>query len=337
MKLLSKLLGIPDIRTASKAEQFSRASIQDAIESVVEGTDPRIRLASGYKRKLQDAVTTSLAYIDDLVDSIPGPLEVNRKTFVAEPQVNAFFATPEELRSIFSQSQELREFFADNGNRDVGEGYALLCMNKQDKTVLGTELNGDMLQREVTQTTVNFSEHKILSPAASEEEVRQGVKKCIFDGLITHALQHVLDLKSQKRDLEDQRRILHARLRARQAAGNGLSTLLGAVRVHEVGDEKIEAQLAEAEQRLKYMPASLDAPRDYLNEVKNILDHPRNFIRLKLISFRLTRMGIKVGADSSQQANTVHLAELEITNVLKRVVAIVRYPRDEMLPVKGFA
>lgn len=337
MKLLSKLLGISGIRPASEAGQLSHDVVQEAVEDVVDGTDPKIRLVSGYKRKLQTAVSTSLSYIDDLVEKIPGPFEVSRRTFVSDPHVNAFFATPEDMRSIFSQSQELRAFFEKTGNNAVAEGYALLCMNRQDKTVFGTALQGDMLQREVTQTTVNFSEHKVLSPAASEEGVRQGIKKCIFDGLITHALQHLLDLKTQKRDLEDQRRILHARLRARQAAGNGLSAMLNTARAPEVAEEGIVEKLAEAEQRLKQIPAGLNAPRDYLKEVSSILDHPDNFIRLKVVSILLNRMGVKVDADSAQQASQVRLAEVEISDVLKRVVAIVRYPRSEMQPVREFA
>ena len=49
-----------------------------------------------------------------------------------------------------------------------------------------------------------------------------------------------------------------------------------------------------------------------------------------MVYLNLTRMSIKASQESSEVYNTIHFVELEIANVLKRVVVIVRYPRDEM-------
>ena len=337
LKQLLNFLGLSSEKAANPAlsrtaGRPSRALIQEAIENVVEGTEPGIRLVSGYGKKLQHGVAASLAYLDELVETIPGLVETSSKTFAKDPQVNAYFASSSELRSIFSQSPELRAFFNDVENNQCQEAYALLCMDESERTVLGTELSGDMIRREVMQTAVNFSEHKILSPATSEASVRQGLKKCIFDALITRALQSIAALKVQKSELKDQRRILNARLRARLSQGNGLSTLLAAAHVDQTGLKVIEEQLAETEQTLKQMPASSNAPLAYLNEVNNILAHPEAFIKLKMVSLKLTKMCIKATEETSQACNSIRFAELDIANVLRRVVVIVRFPRDEMLP-----
>lgn len=316
----------------SRPVRQPRAVIQEAIENVVDGTEPRIRLISRYQKKLQEAVSTSLTYIDELVEAIPAPIEVSRKTFINDPEVNAYFVTIDDLQRIFSQSLELSAFFDDVENSHQHEAYAMLCMNMSEKRVLGVEVNGDMIRRDILQTAVNFSEHKIMSPASSEAGIRQGLKQCIFDGLITYALQGISSLKTQKNDLQDQRRILHAKLRHRLSQGTGMNALLATAYADQTEVAEVEVQLADAEKQLREMPVYRNAPLGYLNEVKNILAHPETFLKLEIVTLKLTRMGIKSCAESSVACNTIHFAELDIANVLKRVVAIVRYPRDEMRP-----
>ena len=317
-------------RTAHQPDLERRARIEDAVEHVVDGTEPRLRLVPRYRKKLHQVAAISLDYVNDLVEKIPGTLDVNPAAFVRDPQVNAFFATPEDLRCVFSRSPELQAFFDDINHSDLDQGYALLCTTEHEKILLGTELAGDMLRRDAMQTAVYFSAHKVMSPAASETDVRRGLKQCIFDALITHALRHIANLKSQRRGLEDQRRMLLTRLRARQAQGNGLTKLLATAYPENAPGEDIERQLAETEKKLGKMPVSLDVLGSYLDEIKKILAEPECFIRLRWMSFNLTGMGIKVNNGSSQTAHAVQFAEIEIANVLKHVVAIVRYPRTEM-------
>lgn len=332
MKLHLKLFDLGAAMFARhETQQLSpeqRAALEQDVESVVDGIEPKMRLVSGYQKKLQPAAATARAYIGALVEKIPGPLSMTPKAFVSDPHVNAFFATPQEVRAVFSRSTELKAFFDQPDNADLDTACALLCMVEEEKTVLGMDLAHGAVRRDVSQTVVNFSDHKVLTPGITEADARQGLKNCIFNALVSHALKHIADLKAHKRELQDQRRILYARLRARQAYNGGLDTLLAAASPDEAG---IGEKLAEAEARLKQAPATRDAPRDYLHEVKSILEQPQAFIRLRRVSFQLTRMGVKVDADSGEPAHTVEVAEVEVTDVLKRVVVIVSYPRAEMI------
>jgi hypothetical protein len=336
MKLHLKIFGIPDVvlgrRETAQLSASQRSLLEEAVEGVVDGIEPKMRLVRGYQKKLQPAVATARAYIDELVEQIPGPLSMTPKAFVKDPYVNAFFATPREVSAVFSGSPELREFFARPDNADIDVACGLLCMVEEEKTVLGMELAQDAIRRDVRQTSINFSEHKVLTPGATDADARLGLKSCIFNALVSHALQHIAELKAQKRELQDQRRILYARLRARQAYNGGLDTLLATASAGDAGTGDIEAKLAEAEAQLKQAPVTRDAPREYLHEVKAILEQPQDFVRLRRVSFQLTRMGIKVDEHSDQPAHSIELAEIEVTNVLKRVVVIVCYPRADMLP-----
>lgn len=339
MKLLSKLfnfIGLTNSGTESLAKTSIPANvINEAIECVVDGIEPHMRYFPGYKKILNNSVVTSLAYISNLVDTIPNPIIISRKTFITDPQVKTYFVTIKDVQNIFSGSTELRDFFEVPENCNQGEAYVLLCMNETEKTVLGMDLHGDVIQRDVMQTALNFSEHKILSPATSEAEVRKGIKQCIFDALITHALQQILELKQQKQVLEVQRTLLSSRLKTRQSQGGGLSRLLASANETELS-VNIEQQIAENEKKLQKLPESWNAPRFYMEIIKKILTHPEKFIRIKEKSFNVTKTGIVTSDGSSQSVSTIHFKEILIANVLKRVVAIVRYPRCEMLPKREF-
>jgi hypothetical protein len=78
------------------------------------------------------------------------------------------------------------------------------------------------------------------------------------------------------------------------------------------------------------MLGRLDVLSFYLDEVRRILSKPENFIQLNVACFRLSDMRIKVDDNAPETANTVCLSELEIANVMKRVVAVASYSRDEM-------
>jgi len=338
MLLLSKLIdliGLKNSNAGSSKMHISVDVLNNSIDRVVDGIEPKMRYFPGYKKILKQGVSTSLTYINNLVDTIPGPVLFSSKTFTKDPKVNACFATIEELQNTFGDSDELRRFFEAPENADRDEAYALLCMKKTQKTVLGMDLKEDMILRDVVQTALNLSEHEILSPATSEVDVRDGIKLCIFDGLITHSLQKILEFKEQKKGLEIQQSILKSRLKTRQSESGGLSKLLASTSEEKLSVD-IEQQISETEKKLEELPASWEAPRFYLQFIKNILLQPEKFISIKVDSFTITKMGIVTDDDSSQSVNTIDFNEILIANVLERAVIIVRYPRSELQPRKGF-
>jgi hypothetical protein len=163
-----------------KALRLGRtAEVLNTMESVVDGTDSKIRLVPGYKKKLQNTIQSSLEFADDLVNQIPVSIEVSRNTFASDPYVNAFFTNVTDLQSIFSHSSEIQDYM-EASNDNSAQCCALLCMKRTEKTVMGMELSGNMLKRDVLQVAVSFSDHRIYSPAPSEPETRQGLKNCLF-------------------------------------------------------------------------------------------------------------------------------------------------------------
>jgi hypothetical protein len=298
--------------------------IQTTVERVVDGTDGRIRLVSGYRNKLQDVIRSSLAFADELVEQIPGGIEVNHHTFVSDPYVNAYFANVDDMRSIFSQSSEIKEFMEGYGDNEARECCALLCMHMSEKTVLGMELSGDILNKDVRQVAINFSDHRIYSPAPREPETRQGLKQCLFDGLVTNALERITQMRLKNFKLNSELQILKSRQRRQQMA------------LQKSADDTTSTEYEETCQQLEQLETELAktplaTPQATMEQVITVFKNPEDFVRLRKFSLTLNKMGILVGENTGQPCNEINLTEVTIGEGAPRIVTLARFPRDEIL------
>jgi hypothetical protein len=310
-----------DLRRSRAAEVFN------TVENVVDGTDSKIRLVPGYKKKLQNTIQSSLEFADDLVDQIPEAIEISGSHFTSDPYVNAFFTNITDLQSIFSHSSEIHDYMEDTHD-DNGSCCALLCMKRTEKTVMGMELSGDMLKKDVLQVAVSFSDHRIYSPAPSEPETREGLKTCLFQGLVTNALERIVKLQLASHRLQSQRQMLQARLRryrqkAREVAQDTRSDNRIAHAIEETSQE-----LGKTEEQMMHTP--LLTPQVALEQVTDVFSNPDDFIRIRKFPLSLSKMGIKVSDNSPQPVNKLNLTEVIIGNELPRVVTLATFPRKEL-------
>ncbi len=323
-----------DKRKAEKARDRQRATtIDEAIEHLVDGVDPKIRLVIGYKKKLWPAVDKALIYIAWLVDTIPGPVECGRKAFANDPLVNAVFATAADVQKTFSQSEAVRAFFDDAMNVNVDECFALMCMEKEEHTGFGMELEGDFVKKDVPQVSVNFFAHSIMAPAATEKEVRSGLKQCIFDALISNIFETVMANHLREAGTDEYRKLLDRRYQANQAWGQELTDLILSIRSDAISAKATSKPDDEAIEQVENGSSEnqQQTPADRLSRVVEILTHPETIVRLNHIKMNLSRMGIKVKQGSGLPANIIEFTEIAISTVWRRIIVLVRFPRKEML------
>ena len=303
------------------------AAVLNTLENVVDGTDSKIRLVPGYKKKLQGSIHYSLEFADDLVNQIPMAIEVSSSTFTSDPYVNAFFTNVTDLQSIFSHSSDVQAYMEDCHVHTV-RCCALLCMHREEKTVMGMELSGNMLKKDVMQTAVSFSDHRVYSPAPSETETREGLKNCLFQGLVTNALERIVQLRLASHQLQNRRQMLHARLRRhRQQTGKvsqGTRTI-----------EKTSLELKKIEEEMLHAP--LLTPQILLQQVLEVFSKPDDFVQIRKLQLRLNKMGIKISDKSAQADNKLNLTEVIIGNNPPRVVTLAMFPRKELLAKTVFS
>ncbi|MGB5179950.1 MAG: hypothetical protein WBP44_14620 [Gammaproteobacteria bacterium] len=318
-----------------KALRLSRmADVLNTVESVVDGTDRKIRVVPGYKKKLQKAIESSLEFADDLVNQIPASIEVSRSSFATDPYVNAFFTNVSDLRSIFSHSSEIQDFMDDYHDNST-QCCALLCMERTEKTVMGMELSGDMLKKDVLQVAVSFADHRIYSPAPTEPETREGLKHCLFQGLVSNALERIGQLRLASHHLQSQYQMLHARLRrCQQKSTAGIQDARMDDRVLQTMEET-RRELVTIEKKILHTPRV--TPLIVLEQVEDVFSKPHDFVRLRKSSLRLNKMGIRISDDSPQPGNQLNLTEVMIGDERPRVVTLATFPKNELIPRTAFS
>lgn len=326
--LIAKLrerLGFAGARTEDDPELLR------ILEKTVDGTDSRIRLVGGYRKRLIEAVRTSRHYVRQLVQAIPSLIEVSTKNFASDPHVNAFFANTDELRLVFSKSSELRDFLEDAANRRVPEGCALLCMRKSEKTQLGVELAGDMLRRDVVQTSVNFSDHHVLSPSQTEEDARKGLQNCFYDGLLTNALHRISSQRQRRKVLENRRSLLTSKLRRLQLPGERSAAGPAQVAERDREIQFLQDRVQVLEQELQQIPVM--TPEACLDEVCSVLGCPEDYIKVQRQSMRVDKLGLKTD-DPHRPHNALELTEVRIGGQEPRMVVLARFRHAEILPFR---
>lgn len=234
-------------------KEKQKAALTQAIETVVDSTDVRLRGLGNYKNKLRHGVRALLHHVEELVASLPGSVAVNQKSFGKNPLLNALFVNKEEMKKIFSRSRELQHYFSSGQSKKVDEAFALLFVRKEEKTVLGKHLNGDILFSDVKQTIVNFTEHLVVSPGASEEATRNSLKKMLFARIVEYVEIHM------------------TRLRYRQAE---------------------DSQTAKPSVNLKNPAIYLETLSGILNEPEELVKLQQQFLRLNKMGVKLTEESV---------------------------------------------
>jgi ABC-type transporter Mla subunit MlaD len=309
-----------------RLRQERLAAMRDAIEQVVEASEPRIRLVGDYADKLVDAVETALNYCEKLTKQLPPALTLDARAWATDARVNAFFATVADLRATLSHPPAVRQFFEQPGR--PAECFALMLMVKRETETFGTTLAGDLLVREVRQVQVSFSEHQLHFPAASETQLRRDLRQRMLVFLASRARERIDELRMRRNALEEQRRQLRAQLQALRGQAGGLRPLLSSADADERRLATLEQRLTRTEQDLAEARKPLGTLDNYLEQVRRVIGQPEPYLRLHPLSLRLNRLGVKLDEDSPEPGEIIPLFELDSLDE-RRIGALVRFVRAE--------
>ncbi len=320
-------------RLRGRYERLDEQVIERAIEIIIDETDPRLRLVSGYRRKLRKPVIRSLVYVDKLVTRIPGPFEVSRKAYGGNPQINALFGSADDIDSLFASNRALRGYFRDTP--DCDRVFVPLAMYRQDKKVMGMTLDGDIVRRDVARTAVNFSGHRLGVCAASEAELRDKLKWRGIHNLAVTALENITRLKTSTAKLKEQRALLTMKLRDLQAQHRGLDVLAEAPGKGEQEWQALKRRLEDTGRKLEEAHTGLATLADYLAQVCRVFNHPSRYLRVRPGSVRVDRMGIKPDDASPDQGSEVVSASITLGDKPPFEVILAAFDRTNMAAVDG--
>lgn len=110
LNLFGNLFGRADEGHAELPEQL----VKKLIERTMDGTDPRLRIVSGYAKTLRKPVIHAAECVIGLIDSLPQPLPLDPH---ASPALAAMLYSESQARQILSRAGPCRDLHNSEGEQ----------------------------------------------------------------------------------------------------------------------------------------------------------------------------------------------------------------------------
>lgn len=315
---------------------FDDDLLDRAIERVVDGSDPRLRALPGYRKRLSPFAESAVRHVVTLVSALPEAAEISREAFLKDPRLRAFFVSADDLQEVIGNCPAVRSYLATLNGAVPEEVFGLLSMEYAEKNILGMDLRGDTLQREVKQVAVNFFNHRYLGPSDNDTETRREVMRRAFDFLVQMALQGIVTARSKKAELEQQRTLLQRKLKTMEAGSWGLASVFTESDATQADPGELETQIQAIETELLGLGSSPQALEHSLEQIGDTLGRPDHWLSVQDLSLELNPMSIKTSNAKSGPSYTLELTEVLAANSERRIVMLGRFPTRELPPQPDF-
>lgn len=262
-----------------------------AIDRAVSGVEPLLKQTNGFPENFRKPVATALAYAHSLAASIPGPVVVDRESYAKDAFVHVIFPDIDSVTEAICSSLALQDYLRDFPS--VNELYALMGMRRFEKSMVGMELSGQTIQRDVPQKVVYFTSHTLENPAPSEQQVREQAATSFFDSLVGKVKKRVAERKQGMQSLELEKDMLMARLRTASAQDR----------------LALQAELSRVIDSMQSTISSLELS-NYTHDFEAVMLNPEQHLRLDQKPIILDRMGIKRDDGNSGSGNEFTFIDL---------------------------
>lgn len=314
----------------AEAPAEDAALVAALTDSIVDTVEPRVRADRHYRRKLEPCVRTSMDWLRRLGRTPLEPLVLAPDRWGSDPRLHAFFGQAADIPALLGRNKELRAFFEAPAHAGATEAWALLGMRREEKTVFAPRLEDGVLRQDVAQTVVNFTGHRLVAPAASEQEVRLEVGRRIMTRLAQVALGRILEIDRQGLAREQRKAWLATRLRFLKLAQDGMEGIVDDPATIGAQIAQTRAELDQAVRDFIETKSTLVTLDGYIAQIEAVFDHPEQHVTLAQTPLHVSRMNVKAEAGTDDAQHALTLAELRVGDRLPAAVAIVRVPRAEL-------
>lgn len=291
-------------------------ALRDAIDSAAQRVGPLLMAAPGYPRRLAEPASRALEYCAGLAQTIPGPVEIGRRAFAADPFVHALFGSVDDIREMLGRSHAVRDYL-DNGG-DGASFHALLGMRRKEKRQLGMALEGELVRAEVPQTLLYFGDHTLSDPAPEAAVARERLRASMFRGLVESFALHVDELRRERDAARLDRVVERSRAAARNNDGAPIPPAAHSRRLREL-DDALSAAAGDL------------TPARLMDLLAACFDDPSRFLRLDEVEVVLDRMGIVGAGAADGSGERLRFVEMIGRDRRQWVVVLACIDREEAL------
>jgi hypothetical protein len=313
-------------------DRVSDEMIQWAVEKAITLTNPQLKLLPGCRKRLAPAVETTIKFLRAQISTLPAVHALSPKTWSSDPVLRAFFVEPSDISTVLSRAENLRTLFSQAPELD--EAYVILGMDLNEQRGFGIALHGDMVQRDVAQTSVSFSDHRARICDRDELSLRRVVGIEVFEYLVAHALAEIGEERAERQELKANRSLIRARLSLLQQHGPGLGSMFGEGPAAQSEQARLDAELLENERQLEAIGGNESVLESELECLASVLNNPQRYLHFKPRRLRLSTMNVVLDEGSADKGTDVDFAVVELNGhpPMRRAFVIGRVARRELPP-----
>jgi hypothetical protein len=315
-------------------DRVSEEMVRGIVEKAIALTNPRLKLLPKCHKRLTPAVEHTIEFLRAQVSKLPAVHPLSAKAWSSDPALRAFFVAPSDILAVLAASDNLHILF--DKFPDLDEACLVLGMAFSQQRVFGMALHGEMVQRDVAQTSVSFSDHRARLCGHDELRLRRIVGIEIFEHLVAQALSEIGEERVERQELQTTRSLLRTRLRLLQQHGPGLGSMFGAEPAAPNEQTRLAAELLKNERQLESLGGSDSVLESELETLKAVLDNPQRYLNFEPMHLRLNTMNVLLDDNSTEPAADVDFAVVELSgaNPVRRAFILARVARTELPPPK---
>ncbi len=294
--------------------------VQLAIRRAVDATDKRIGLLPGFEKKLRPAVLLAIDHVVSLLDELPPPVELNKAGYSSDERISAFFSSPKRISQMLATDRAFLDFRDGRDGRIADSAFALLMLQHGKRKVLGMELQGESIRREVTQTVVSFSGHTLIDPAMDQDANLKLLRRRAFDHLLEQALDAISSAQASRGEVERELGLLRRKLHTLESGAWGFTPC-------DSGEAscpgEVEARIEKLEKEIESLGASSETLAHHLDQLIDVLESAADYLQMNKFSLAIDSMGV------IRERGEAHTKELNLQEIIT-----AKGPHPILLPVE---
>lgn len=291
---------------------------------------PVLKEVENHSVRLSRPVAMALSFARQLTEKLGHPRRLDRNLWTKDPFIPILFDSPEDGAKVLRRSKVLRHVFETQTTEDC---FFLMTMRRHEFEIMGSELDGEIIKRDVLQTVISFEDHAIPIAAFSEQKAHA----MISDEIVLYLAQLIPERLRQavllRGELEHSEMLLKAQIR----------TLEQASRQHKSYDvpseirTKLKDGLQEADlfaDKLKALPKN-PTPPEYLGLVRNVLLHPDKHLFVDDVRVHVQEFGIKVPKEKGREIRFLEFRAWGVQSMAVLFAAMGRESAVQLWPELG--
>jgi hypothetical protein len=255
---------------------------------------------------LVNSVEKACAYAETLVEELGEPFVLDRNAPSESAIGPVLFDTTKDAVDALRHSVKIKEVFTRAQSRNC---FFLLTMHRHEYMILGNEIEGEMIKREVLQNAVEFLDHEFSSAAPTLLELREKLAENVMRYLIGLAPARIRQDKILRTEMERSEAMLKAQMKTLDYALKENKPMSASA--------SLQAKLSQGKREMSGLKDKLDSLSTKtelapcLQKIREILDSPHEHIRLERVEMRVGDFGVKSDTGKLVRFHECHFGEDE--------------------------